>query len=174
MALLFFQSTPPPYFCTEFFKRIMTRKDMEMKRELARMYYMQGELQKEIAAKVKTTEKTVSRWVADGGWAAKRAGVSITRVELVNKTLLAINAILEQFNASKEPEKTLDADRLCKLAKIVENLDKKSSVVDFMETFMVFNRWLQSRLTFDAELNADLVKAINRYQDLFISENIKN
>ena len=149
-----------------------TRKDMEMKRELARLYYMQGELQKEIALKVGTTEKTVSKWVDAGGWAAKRAGINITRAELVAKTLLAINTILETFNDGKDPEKTLDADKLCKLAKIVENLDKKSNVVDFMATFMAFNRWLQSRMAFDGEINVDLIKTVNRYQDMFISESI--
>ncbi|MDR0581450.1 MAG: terminase [Prevotellaceae bacterium] len=149
-----------------------TKKELENKRELARLYYMQSETQKEIAQKVGVSEPTVGKWVNDGNWAIKRASVNITRAELVNKTLLAINAILEEFNNSDDPEKTIDADKLCKLAKIVENLDKKSNIVDVIETFMAFNKWLQHRMTFDTEISIELVKTINKYQDLFVSERI--
>jgi transposase-like protein len=148
----------------------VTKKENEIKRELARMYYMQGETQKSIAARVDASEKTISKWADEGGWAAKRAGANITRVELVNKTLRAINAILDEYNESDDPKKTLDADKLCKLAKIVEGLDKKSSIVDVIETFMAFNRWMQMRMEFDSEVTLELVKKINHYQDLFISE----
>jgi transcriptional regulator with XRE-family HTH domain len=149
-----------------------TKKELETKKELARLYYMQGETQREIAAKVGTSEPTVGKWANTGKWALKRAGINITRAELVNKTLLAINAILEGFNSSDDPEKTIDADKLCKLAKIVENLDKKSNIVDVIETFMAFNKWLQHRMTFDSEITIELVKTINKYQDLFVSERI--
>jgi transcriptional regulator with XRE-family HTH domain len=147
-----------------------TKKELETKKELARLYYMQGETQREIAAKVGVSEPTIGKWVDAGKWAVKRASINITRAELVNKTLLAINAILEDFNNSEDPGKTIDADKLSKLAKIVGNLDKKSNIVDVIETFMAFNKWLQYRMTFDNEITIELVKTINKYQDLFVSE----
>jgi transcriptional regulator with XRE-family HTH domain len=147
-----------------------TKKELETKKELARLYYMQGETQREIAAKVGVSETTVCKWADVGKWAVKRASINITRVELVNKTLLAINAILEDFNNSDDPHKTIDADKLSKLAKIVGNLDKKSNIVDVIETFMAFTKWLQYRMTFDSEVTIELIKAINKYQDLFVSE----
>jgi transcriptional regulator with XRE-family HTH domain len=147
-----------------------TKKELAIKRELARLYYMQGETQREIAEKTGVSEQTVGKWVNDGNWAIKRAAVNITRAELVNKTLIAINAILEQFNTSEDPSKTIDADKLSKLAKIVGNLDKKSNIVNVIETFMSFTKWLQYRMIFDNEITIELVKTINKYQDLFISE----
>lgn len=145
---------------------------MELKKELAKHYYMTGENQKAIAAKIDVTEATVSRWAKAGAWAAKRAGANITRPELVNKNLLAINSILDDFNSSDDPNKELDADKICKLAKVIENLDKKASVVDAIDVFMAFNRWMQFRMSFDREVTPELIQAINKYQDLYITENI--
>jgi transposase-like protein len=150
----------------------MGKKDLELKKELAKHYYMTGENQKAIAAKIDVTEATVSRWAKAGAWAAKRAGANITRPELVNKNLLAINSILDDFNSSDDPNKELDADKICKLAKVIENLDKKASVVDAIDVFMAFNRWMQFRMSFDREVTPELIQAINKYQDLYITENI--
>ena len=48
--------------------------------------------------------------------------------------------------------------------------DKKASVVDAIEVFIAFGKWLQHRATNDEELTPELIKAINRYQDLYVSE----
>lgn len=152
----------------------MAKKDLEIKRELARNLFMQGETQRAIAAKLEVTEASVSKWAKAGAWAEKRAGANITRPELVNKNLMAINRILEEFNASDDPDKQLDADKICKLAKVIETLDKKANVVDAIDVFMAFNKWMQYRMSFDKEVTPELIKAINKYQDLYITENITN
>ena len=59
-------------------------------RELARLYYMQGEQQKTIAEKLGISENTVARWVKEGQWEARRAALNITRPEIVNKILVLI------------------------------------------------------------------------------------
>lgn len=145
---------------------------MELKKELGRNLFMQGEAQKAIAARLDVTEATVCRWVKAGAWAEKRAGANITRPELVNKNLLAINNILEAYNASDDPDKQLDADKICKLAKVIETLDKKANVVDAIDVFIAFNKWLQFRMSFDRDITPELIKAINKYQDLYITESI--
>jgi len=40
-----------------------TKRELETKKELARMYYMQGETQKSIALKTGVSEQTVGKWV---------------------------------------------------------------------------------------------------------------
>ena len=64
-----------------------TKKELEQKKELARMYYMNGDVQKVIAERVSVSEQTISSWVDKEGWAARRAGINVTRPELVNKAL---------------------------------------------------------------------------------------
>ncbi len=142
-------------------------------KELARLYFMRGETQKSIANKVGVTEKTVSRWVDKEGWAEKRAAENITRPELVNKLLITINKLIEQVNESDDPVLISGlGDKLSKLSTTIEKLDKKANVVDAIEVFMAFGKWMQYRSSFDSEITPELLKAINKYQDLYISEQI--
>lgn len=141
------------------------------RKELARLYFMRGETQKSIANKVGVTEKTVSRWVDKEGWAEKRAAENITRPELVNKLLITINKLIEQVNESDDPDLISGlGDKLSKLSTTIEKLDKKANVVDAIEVFMAFGKWMQYRSSFDSEITPELLKAINKYQDLYISE----
>jgi transposase len=148
-----------------------TKKQLEDKKGLARVLFMSGMAQNMIAEKVGTSKQTINRWVTENGWAEQRAAQNITRPELVNKLLKTIDTLLEQVNESKDP--TLIAgvgDKLSKLASVIQKLDKKASVVDAIEVFMAFGKWLQHRASFDDELTPELLKAINRYQDRYISE----
>jgi transposase-like protein len=143
----------------------------EQKKELARMYYLQGENQKGISEKVGISKQTIVKWVADGKWSEMRAAKTITRPELTNKLLLTINTLIEQVQESKDPNLISGlGDKLSKLSSVIEKLDKKASVVDVIEVFIAFGKWLQYRASFDEELTPELLKAINKYQDIYISE----
>lgn len=153
----------------------MANKKSEDKREYARVLFMSGEQQNAIAEKVGTSKQTINRWVAENGWAEQRAAQNITRPELVNKLLRTIDRLLEQVNDSDDPSLIANVgDKLSKLASVIEKLDKKANVVDAIEVFMAFGKWLQYRASNDDELTPELLKAINRYQDLYISELIGN
>lgn len=43
-------------------------------------------------------------------------------------------------------------------------------MVDVIEVFMAFSKWIEYRSTIDPEVTPELVKAINKYQDLYITE----
>ena len=152
-----------------------TKKELEEKKEHARLLYMNGEQQKIIAEKIGVSAVTINKWVDDGGWKEKRAATNITRPELVNNLLIAINNLLEKVNESDNPDMIAGAsDKLSKLAAVVEKLDKKANVVDAIEVFMAFSKWLQYRATFDDEVTPELLKMINKYQDLFITEMVSS
>jgi DNA-binding XRE family transcriptional regulator len=152
----------------------MAKKELDMKRELARYYYMQGEAQKAIAQKVGVSEPTISKWTKQENWEQRRAGMNITRPELVNKMLMVINNLLEQATTAASDGNYDNmaglSDKLAKFAAVIEKLDKKANIVDAIEVFMAFGKWLQYRMSFDKEVTPELIKAINHYQDLYISE----
>jgi hypothetical protein len=151
-----------------------TKKELQQKKEIARLYYMQSESQKNIAEKIGVSEVTVGKWAAAEGWAAKRAGVNITRPELVNKLLVTINNLIDTVYESNDAVLIGGlADKLSKFAAVIEKLDKKANVVDAIEVFMAFNKWLEYRMSYDKEVTPELIKAINHFQDLYISDNIK-
>lgn len=150
-----------------------TKQEQEKKKEFARILYMQGDAQKSIAEKVGASAVTINKWVKDGKWETAKAAASITRPELVNKLLGAVNKLLDQVNDSNDPAVLSGlSDKLAKFANVIEKLDKKANIVDAIEVFMAFGKWIQYRQSFDAEITPELVKAINKYQDLYISEHL--
>ena len=150
-----------------------TKKELDTKKELARMYYMNGDTQKLIAEKTGVSEQTIGRWVEKESWAAKRAGMNITRPELVNKSLAALNKILDQVYESNDMELISSLpDKLAKFAAAIEKLDKKSSIVNVMEVFMSFMKWIQQRSSFDKDIAPEFIRTLNRYQDIYVNEHI--
>ena len=142
----------------------MKTNEKEQKKSLARSLYMSGMEQG-------VTRVTISRWCTTEGWKEARAAKSITRPELVNKLLLTIDKLIEQVNSSDDPEKMAGlGDKLAKLSSVIEKLDKKANVVDAIEVFMAFSKWMEYRSQTDRDITPELLKAINKYQDKYILE----
>ena len=149
----------------------MTKAEIEKKKSLARSLFLSGMEQTEIAEKVDVSRVTISKWCTSEGWKEARAAKNVTRPELVNKLLLTIDTLITQVNSSDDP--TLIAglgDKLAKLSAVIEKLDKKANVVDAIEVFMAFSKWIEYRSTIDQDVTPELVQAINKYQDLYITE----
>lgn len=148
------------------------RKSNEDRKVHAKVLYMAGEPLNTIAERVDVSRPTLNRWIADGGWKETRAAKNITRPELVNKTLQAIDSLLDSINASNDPKMLISSsDQLNKLASMVEKLDKKANIVDAIDVFIAFDKWLQEKSTDDSELTSDFIRKVNRYQDLFVAGN---
>lgn len=149
----------------------MTKAETEKKKSLARSLYMAGMEQQEIADKVEVSRVTVSKWCNAEGWKEARAAKSVTRPELVNKLLLTIDTLITHVNESNDPDLIAGlGDKLAKLSSVIEKLDKKANVVDAIEVFMAFSKWIEYRSSIDQEVTPELIKAINKYQDLYITE----
>jgi hypothetical protein len=143
-----------------------TKKEMEAKKELAYMLYMQHIPQKDIQERCGIgSNKTLTKWIKDGEWEGKRAAKTITRTELINKTLGQINTMLD------DPEK-FNADQLSKLAALIERLDKQNSPIIIMDVLMSFGKWLQVQTATDPGLNLDFIKMLNKYQDLYVTQKL--
>lgn len=149
----------------------MPNKAQQDKKATAKALYLSGMSMEEVADKVGATRPTVSRWCSENGWKEARAARNITRPELVNKLLLAIDNLIEQVNESKDPALLASlGDKLSKLSSVIQKLDRKTSVVDTIEVFIAFSKWLEFRAKTDSEITPELLKVINRYQDLYIAE----
>lgn len=149
----------------------MNKAELENKKALGRTLFLSGMELTEIAERISVSRQTVSKWANTEGWKEARAAKNITRPELVNKLLLTIDKLITSVNESDDP--TLIAglgDRLAKLSSVIEKLDKKANVVDAIEVFMAFNRWIQDQACYDPEITPELIKAINKYQNLFLKD----
>lgn len=138
------------------------RKDLEKDKELARLYYLQGDTQKLVAEKVGVSRVTVNKWVNEGGWDGMRTARTITRKELIARMMKQADEKLQEGKMSY--------DEMSKLAASIEKMDKQTNVITIIEIMSAYNNWLVSRMQVDKELTPELVKTMNRYQDIFIGE----
>ena len=145
----------------------MTKAETEKKKSLARSLYFAGMEQNEIAEKVEVSRVTISKWCNADGWKEARAAKNVTRPELVNKLLLTIDKLITEVNESEDPSLIAGiGDKLAKLSSVIEKLDKKANVVDAIEVFMAFSKWLEYRSTIDPTVTPELIKTINKFQDM--------
>lgn len=147
----------------------------EEKKELARLYYMQGESQKVIASRIGVSENTVGKWAQQGQWRERRAAVSVTRPEIVNRTLQVIGRLTDKLSNSDDlpiTDVTRIVDQLVKLAATIQRIDKKANVVDAMEVFIAFNRWLEARMEYDKEITPELLRLFDHYQSMFVMQGL--
>ena len=154
---------------------MITKKELEDKKDYARLLYMQGEQQKVIAEKVGVSAQTITKWVNVGGWVEQRAAQNITRPELVNKLLRTVDKMIESVNTSEDPDAANGlGDKLAKFAATIEKLDKHTSIVDVIEVFMAFSKWLQFQAEFDEDITPELLKTINKYHNQYINYLMQN
>ena len=139
-------------------------KELEDKKDYARLLYMQGEQQKVIAEKVGVSAQTITKWVNVGGWVEQRAAQNITRPELVNKLLRTVDKMIETVNDSDDPDAANGlGDKLAKFAATIEKLDKHTSI-----------KWLQFQAEFDEDITPELLKTINKYHNQYINYLMQN
>lgn len=141
-----------------------TTRNNEAKKELAYLLYMGGEAQKDIASRISISAQTIGKWIDKGGWKNKRAASTITRGELINKTLNQISQMLDEENVD------LNADKLSKLASLIERLDKKSSPVMIIEVFIEFGKWIRSLAESNRDIDLAFIQKLTRFQDMFVTE----
>lgn len=138
---------------------------------MALQLYLSGQEQKTIAEELSLTAATVSRWASAGRWREQRAARTVTRPQLVNKILQAIDDLLDKVLRSGDSELMAGVpDKLSKLASTIEKLDRKANVVDTIEVFMAFSRWLEYQSQTDREITPELLAAFNKYQNKYIIE----
>lgn len=145
----------------------MTRKkslESNQLQELAKMYFMQGLKQQEIADKVGVSRNTISAWIKAGSWDTMRAATTVSRKELVTKLLRGLDEKIQNNDWSP--------DEICKVSAAIEKLDKQTNVITIIEVFSAYNKWLVTRMRIDKDLTSELVKIMNKYQDLFIGEKL--
>lgn len=153
----------------------MKTKEIEEKKALARQYYMNGMPQKEIAEKIGISKVSICQWVEKEHWATLRAGVQITRPELVNKALGAVNKLLDQIYESNDPELICRLpDQLAKFASFIEKLDKKANVVSTIDVFIAFEKWVEHRASYDSEITPEFMNALRKYHNIFVQESLSN
>lgn len=142
----------------------------EQKKALARDLYLLGSYTyEEIAMKVGTQRQTISRWAKAGGWEDLKAGMSVTREEVLKRLHLQLKSINDNI-LEREPKERYatakEADAMAKLSATIKNLEKDVGISDIISVGMRFGEWLR-------RVDLDKAKEYVKYWDLFLKEQIR-
>lgn len=142
----------------------------EQKKLLAKEIYLLGSYTfEEIAQKVGAQRQTISRWAKAGNWDNLKAGMSVTREEILKRMYQHLNnmnaAILEREPGKRQAD-TKEADVMVKLAAAIKNMETDVGISDIISVGMRFGEWLR-------KVDLDKTKEYVKLWDLFLKEQIK-
>lgn len=113
------------------------------KRVLAeRLYVQTGMSQKEIAADLDVSEKSLSKWKTEGEWDLLKAATSTGPAHLVKCLLEENQGIVDDARKERRRIDSKEADIIAKNAVTIERLSSKHNLVAVIDVFTAYNKWL--------------------------------
>ena len=125
----------------------MAELKSKQKKEIARDIYLYGNFTlEEIGLKVGTTRQTVARWARDGQWVELKAGMTITREEILKNMYRQLNELNQgilQREAGERHASVKEADVLAKLSAAIKKMETDVGITDIISVGMRFGDWLR-------------------------------
>jgi transcriptional regulator with XRE-family HTH domain len=140
---------------------------LNQKKEWAQLLYVSDQYtQKEIAAKVKVSEQTISKWASVGKWDLLRKSLLTTKAEILRN----LYNILDKINRKLKDEDSIGdskiSDMYVKYTAAIKNLETETSIGQIMEVGRMFVNHLQG-------IDPQFALSVLNYFDLFIKEKLK-
>lgn len=137
----------------------MSELTLKQKKEWAKTLYIHQRLsQKETAAKVDVSAKTMNQWVNKESWDTLRVSIIITKEQQLHRIYAQINEIntdIETREEGKRYANSKEADILVKLTSAAKELETETGISEIIETFKLFTNWLK---VLDLPKTQELVK----------------
>lgn len=137
------------------------------KYEYAYLLYMQRVPQKDIAQRVGVSQQTLSKWKDDGGWELKRVARTVSRDQIINKTLMKINELLDN-------EEDFNGDEFAKLSSQLEKIKSGYTMDDVADILTKFGDYIIEQSASDKAITTEFVQLLTRYQDKYLLMRINN
>ena len=137
------------------------------KYEYAYLLYMQRVPQKEIAERVGVSQQTLTKWKDDGGWELKRVARTVSRDQIVNKTLMRINELLDS-------EEGFNGDEFAKLSSQLEKIKGGYTMDDVADILTKFGDYIIEQSASDKAITTEFVQLLTKYQDKYLLMRINN
>ncbi|ELI6455854.1 hypothetical protein ABF176_000643 [Flavobacterium psychrophilum] len=140
----------------------------ETEKEYAKLLFIKHNIdQKEIAIKVKVTEKTIGKWITEGKWREQKNSFLSTRNTIIDKLTNQIRLLNEKFDSRDDKLATLQEGRLLvDYARSIKSLETEIGVGEIITTSMELVSFIR---TIDFEFSQKLTD----YADLYINSKIK-
>ena len=138
-------------------------------REVAKVLFMQGYLQKEIAVKIKVSEVTLSRWAKEDHWDNLKKNLVNSKSERLSELydeLAAFNKMIKSRDITIRFPNSKEADVRRKLIRDIADLERKYNIA---QTTIIARDFV----TFARDIDFDFAQKANEYFDLFINHQIE-
>lgn len=146
-----------------------TKKEMQDKRDHAKLLFIHEQLnQKEIAARIKVSEVTISKWANADNWESHKVSITITKEEQLKnlyRQLAEMNKTISE-REEKRYASASEADAISKLATAIDKMESDVGIADIVSVSKKFLTWLRK---------FDLVKAqeMTPLFDAFVKDNLR-
>ena len=137
-------------------------------REVAKVLFMQGYTQKEIAAKINVSEQTISKWSKTDHWDNLKKNLVNSKTERLSELydeLMALNTMIKTREEGFRFPNSKEADIRRKLIRDIADLERKYNIG---QTTVIARDFI----TFCRDIDFDFSQKANEYFDLFINHQI--
>jgi transposase len=138
-------------------------------REVAKVLFMQGYTQKEIAGKIKVSEVTISRWAKEDNWDNLKKNLVNSKSERLSELydeLAAFNQMIKSRDIAMRFPNSKEADVRRKLIRDIADLERKYNIG---QTTVIARDFV----TFCRDIDFEFAQKANEYFDLFINHQIE-
>lgn len=138
-------------------------------REVAKVLFMQGYTQKEIAGKIAVSEQTISKWAKADHWNNLKKNLVNAKSERLSELydeLLAFNLMIKNREEGCRFPNSKEADVRRKLIRDIADLERKYNIGQTTTIARDF-------ITFCRDIDFDFAQKANEYFDLFINHQIE-
>lgn len=138
-------------------------------REVAKVLFMQGYTQKEIAGKIAVSEVTISKWSKQDHWDNLKKNLVNSKTERLSELydeLAAFNQSIKNRDVSQRFPTSKEADVRRKLIRDIAELERKYNIG---QTTVIARDFV----TFARDIDFDFAQKANEYFDLFINHQIE-
>lgn len=143
---------------------------MKQKKEYAQVLYLKTNYtQKDVAARVGVTEKTLGKWIKGGDWEMLKSSLIITKEQELRRMYHQLNELNNNIANRPEGEKyasSKEADIISKLAAAIKSLERDTSIADVVDVFIDFSNWLK-------EADFEMAQQFVNLQDDFVKHKLK-
>jgi len=144
----------------------MAKKEL---REVAKVLFMQGYTQKEIALKIAVSEQTISKWSKEEHWDNLKKNLINSKSERLSELydeLAAFNTSIKNRDEGFRFPTSKEADVRRKLIRDISDLERKYNIG---QTTVIARDFI----TFCRDIDFDFAQKANEYFDLFINHQIE-
>ena len=127
-----------------------------------------GLSQEELAVRLNVVRQTISKWCKEGQWDELKAGMTVSREQILKGMYSQVNEINKAIQAKDEGERyatPAQADTLSKLSAAIRKMEMDTGISDLVSAGIRFAEWLRP-------VNMDKTKEFVGLWDAFIREQL--